>query len=181
VSRAIARAGLNSPRPLRDSWAILRPDLRGNGAFVDRGRIGMAEWCADLAALLDTQGHAHAIVVGHCLGANIALNFAARFPERTQGLVLIEPMPPESLTGTMRKVRRLRPLLHVLVPIVRALNALGFHRRKLARLDLEALDRETRAAVAKGAEGDAQLAKYASPCSTCGRLRPARICRPFSQ
>lgn len=148
---------------LRASWALLRPDLRGNGRCVDRGRIGMSEWCADIAALLDAEHHSRAIVIGHCLGANIALNFAARFPERTQGLVLIEPMPPESLTGTMRKVKRLRPLLHVLVPIVRALNALGFHRRTLAPLDLEALDRETRAAVAKGEEGDAQLAKYASP------------------
>ena len=148
---------------LRESWALLAPDLRGNGDFVHRGRIGMAEWCADIAALLDAEGHSKAVLVGHCLGANLALNFAARCPKRTQGLVLIEPMPPQSLTGTMRKVKRLRPLLHVLIPIVRALNALGFHRRKLAPLDLEALDRETRAAVAKAEEGDAQLAKYASP------------------
>lgn len=148
---------------LRDSWAILRPDLRGHGEFVDRGRIGMAEWCVDLAAMLDAQGLAQAIVVGHCLGANIALHFAARCPERTQGLVLVEPMPPEALTGTMRKVKRLRPLLHVLIPIVRALNALGIHRRRLAPLDLEALDRETRAALARGPEGEAELAKYASP------------------
>lgn len=148
---------------LRESWALLVPDLRGNGEFVYRGRIGMAEWCADLAALLDAEGHSRAIIVGHCLGANIALDFAARFPRRTQGLVLIEPMPPAALIGTMREVRRLKPLLHVLIPIVRALNALGLHRRQLAPLDLEALDRETRAALARGPEGEAQLAKYASP------------------
>lgn len=148
---------------LRESWALLRPDLRGNGDFVHRGRIGMPEWCTDLAALLDAEGHAKAIVAGHCLGANIALNFAARFPQRTQGLVLIEPMPPQALTGTMRRVRRLRPLLHVLIPMVRALNAVGIHRRRLAPLDLEKLDRETRAALARGPAGEAQLAKYASP------------------
>jgi pimeloyl-ACP methyl ester carboxylesterase len=148
---------------LRESWALLAPDLRGNGEFLDRGRIGMAEWCADIAALLDAGGHSRAIVVGHCLGANIALNFAAQSPQRTLGLVLVEPMPPEALTGTMRKVRRLRPLLHVLIPIVRALNALGLHRSAPVPLDLEVLDRETRAALAKGPEGEAQLANYASP------------------
>lgn len=148
---------------LRDSWPILRPDLRGNGDFVDRGRIGIAEWCADIAALLDAEGHSTAVLVGHCLGANLALDFVARYPTRTQGLVLIEPMPPEALTGSMRKVRRLRPLLHVLIPIVRILNSMGLHRRRLAPLDLEALDRETRAALARGPEGEARLAKYASP------------------
>lgn len=148
---------------LRGAWALRAPDLRGNGEFVDRGRIGMAEWCADLAALLDAEGHSTAVLVGHCLGANLALDFAARYPTRTQGLVLIEPMPPEALTGTMRRVRRLRPLLHVLIPIVRILNSMGLHRRRLAPLDLQALDRETRAALARGPEGEARLAKYASP------------------
>lgn len=148
---------------LRDDWALLRPDLRGQGASVYRGRIGIAECCADLAALLDAESLPGAVIAGHCLGANLALHFAARFPPRTAGLVLIEPMPPEALAGTMREVRRLRPLLHVLIPFVRVLNALGIHRRRLEPLDLQALDRETRAALAKGAAGQAQLARYASP------------------
>ncbi len=148
---------------LRESWALLVPDLRGNGEFVYRGRIGMAEWCADLAALLDAEGHSKAIIVGHCLGANIALNFATRFPLRTRGIVLIEPMPPEALTGTMHRVRRLRPLLHVLIPAVRTLNAIGLYRRRLEPLDLQVLDRETCIALARGPAGEAQLARYASP------------------
>ncbi len=148
---------------LRESWTLLAPDLRGNGDFVHRGRIGMAEWCADIAALLDAEGHSQAVLVGHCLGANLALNFAARCPKRTQGLVLIEPMPPQALIGTMRRVKRLRPLLHLLIPAVRTVNALGLHRTKLQALDLQTLDRETRAALARGPEGEARLAKYASP------------------
>jgi len=148
---------------LRDEWALLCPDLRGQGASVFRGRIGMVQWCADLAALLDAESLQKAVVVGHCLGANLALAFAARHPERTAGLVLIEPMPPEALTGTLRYVRKLRALLHVLVPLVRLLNALGVHRRELPVLDLAQLDRETRAALARGTAGEAQLAQYASP------------------
>jgi hypothetical protein len=45
---------------------------------------------------------------------------------------------------------------------VLALNALGVHRRRLAPLDLEALDRETRALMAEAGSTDA-LARYASP------------------
>ena len=148
---------------LGESWRLLAPDLRGHGDAPRRGRIGMTEWCADLARLLDDTGHASAIVAGHCLGANIALNFAARFPGRTAGLVLIEPMPPEALTGTMRRVKRFRFLLRGMLPVIRMLNALGLHRLRFAPLDLEKLDRETRAALAKGPQGEAELARYASP------------------
>lgn len=148
---------------LREQWALLRPDLRGQGASLYRGRIGMGEWCADLAALLDAEGLSRAVIAGHCLGANLALRFAARFPARTAGIVLIEPMLPEALAGTARWIRRLRPALFALVALTRSFNALGLRRRRLEPLDLEALDRETRAAIAKGPEGEGRLAKYASP------------------
>ncbi|MEO8009416.1 MAG: alpha/beta hydrolase [Betaproteobacteria bacterium] len=148
---------------LRGDRALLRPDLRGQGASIFRGRIDIDDWCSDLAALLDTASFPKVVLVGHCLGANLALAFAARHPERTAGLVLIEPMPPETLTGTMRYVRKLRALLQLAVPLVRVLNALGVHRRNLASIDLEQLDRDTRAALASGPQGEAQLAKYASP------------------
>jgi pimeloyl-ACP methyl ester carboxylesterase len=148
---------------LRGHWALLRPDLRGQGASLYRGRIGMGEWCADLAALLDAESLSRAVIAGHCLGANLALRFAARFPARTAGLVLIEPMLPEALAGTMRWIRRFRPALLGLVALTRSFNALGLRRRRLEPLDLEELDRETRAAFAGGTEGEARLAKYASP------------------
>ncbi|MGH8585180.1 MAG: alpha/beta fold hydrolase [Gammaproteobacteria bacterium] len=148
---------------LRENWALLRPELRGQGASLYRGRMGMDEWCADLAALLDAESLSKAVIAGHCLGANLALRFAAHFPARTAGLVLIEPMLPEALAGTMRLIRRLRPVLFGLVALTRSFNALGLRRRRLEPLDLERLDRETRAAIARGTEGEGRLAKYASP------------------
>lgn len=148
---------------LREHWALVRPDLRGQGASLHRGRIGMGEWCADLAGLLDAEGLSRAVIAGHCLGANLVLRFAARFPAKTAGLVLIEPMLPEALAGTMRWIRRLRPALLGLVALIRSFNALGLRRRRLEPLDLEELDRETRAAFARGTEGETRLAKYASP------------------
>jgi pimeloyl-ACP methyl ester carboxylesterase len=148
---------------LRDSWDILRPDLRGMGRSVHHGRIGMAEWCADLAATLESEGYLRAVLAGHCLGANIAIEFAARCPANTTGLILIEPMPREALTGSMRRIASLRALLIALAGGIRALNALGLYRRRIEPLDLEQLDRETRAAIARGGAAEALLDKYASP------------------
>jgi pimeloyl-ACP methyl ester carboxylesterase len=147
---------------LRDSWCLIRIDRRGQGQSADRRAAGILEWCEDIAGIVEDEGFAQAIVGGHCLGANIALEFAARIPARTAGLVLVEPMLPGCLAGTMRRTSRLRPVLVVLEALVRAANALGIHRRQLRALDLEVLDRETRAVIA--GTGDARaLERYASP------------------
>ena len=143
---------------LGQDWKVLRPELRGHAGSSDRGRIGMREWCDDVAALLDREGCRRAVIGGHCLGANIALNFAARYPERTAALVLIEPMPPEALTGTMKRLSVLRPLVRGLAQLARLLNALGIRRHRLQPMDLEAWDRAVR-------EGKTRIARYASPLS----------------
>lgn len=147
---------------LAASWDILRLDLRGHGGSVCRGRVGMDVWCADLAALLAAEGVQQAVLVGHCLGANLALWFARREPERLAGLVLIEPMFRRALAGRLARVAALRPLLAALVPPLTALAALGLHRRRLAPLDLAELDRAARAAMAT-AGGAFPQARYASP------------------
>ena len=148
---------------LRDSWDLLRLDLRGHALSLHRGRIGMAQWAADLAAILEVEGYPRAVVAGHCLGANIAVEFGARYPEKASGLVLVEPMLRETLTGRMRQIVRLRPLFVPMVWLIRALNAVGIHRRRLAPLNLEELDRETRAALSAAGTADALLKRYASP------------------
>lgn len=135
-------------------WRILRPSLRGAAGSSDRAPAGMAAWSAQIAALLD----APAVIAGHCLGANIALDFAARHPERVAGLVLIEPMPPRALTGKLALLRRLRYALLAFSWLVRGLNALGIYRRRIEPMDLEAWDKAVRA-------GTADLSRYASPFS----------------
>lgn len=147
---------------LRDSWDLLRLDLRGHGLSLHRGNIGMAEWCGDLAAVLTAEGYSRAVVAGHCLGAGIATEFAVRQPGRAAGLILIEPVFRQALIGGMRQLARFRQLCILLARLVLALNALGVHRRRLAPLDLEALDRETRALMAEAGSTKA-LARYASP------------------
>jgi len=141
---------------LGPDWKLLRPDLRGHAGSSDRGRIGMREWCDDLAALLDAERCERAVIGGHCLGANVALHFAARRRERVAGLVLIEPMPREALVGAAKRVAMFRGMIVGLAGAVRLLNALGLHRRNLEPMDLEEWDR----ALDRG-EGD--LERYASP------------------
>jgi len=148
---------------LRQSWDLLRLDLRGFGGSVSRGRVGVEEWCRDLAAILHAERLTPAVLVGHCLGANVVLHFAARYPAATRGLVLIEPMFREALTGTLRVATRLRPAAAALALLVRGLNALGLHRRRLATLDLEQLDLEARAAIAAGGPEAFPENRYASP------------------
>ncbi len=148
---------------LQSSWNILRIDLRGQGGSVFRGPAGMDEWCEDLAGIVDAEGVRSAVLAGHCLGANLALRFAAAHPGRVAGLVLIEPMPRRALTGVLRIAALIRPAILLLAWTVRGLNALGLYRRRLETVDLEALDRRARAALAAGAAGAAALRDYASP------------------
>jgi pimeloyl-ACP methyl ester carboxylesterase len=148
---------------LVDSCDLLRIDRRGQGRSVWRGATGIPEWCDDIAGILAAEGYGRAFVGGHCLGANIAIEFAARHRALTAGLVLVEPMPREALAGTMGRLSRWPGPIKLIVAIARALNALGLYRRKLADLDLEELDRRTREQIAAGRSSESALALYASP------------------
>jgi pimeloyl-ACP methyl ester carboxylesterase len=148
---------------LKENWSLIRIDRRGQGQSVWRKAMGMREWCDDIAGILAAEGFARGFVGGHCLGANIAVQFGARHPQRTAGLVLVEPMPRSSLTGSMKRTAQARGFLHVLSGAARLVNGLGLHRRTLMPLDLEVLDQETRAAMARGETNDSAFALYASP------------------
>ena len=51
-----------------------------------------------MAAVLDSLGIRQAVVVGHSLGASIALRVAYRHPEHVRGVVSLEGGPGESAT-----------------------------------------------------------------------------------
>jgi pimeloyl-ACP methyl ester carboxylesterase len=147
---------------LRASWDLLRPDLRGFGQSIARTQVGLEVWSRDLGAVLIAEQAAPAVIVGHCLGANVALVLAARCPAAAHRLVLIEPMFREALTGGLRLAARLRPLAAVVAVWARTLNAVGVYRRCLPPLDLEQLDREARAAMAAGGPSAFPEARYGS-------------------
>jgi esterase len=149
---------------LRDSWDLLRLDLRGNGRSIFRGRITMEAWCKDLAAILDHEGYSRAVLTGHCPGADLAVQFAACFPAKTTGLILIEPLFPQSFAGVLKKVQSVKMLLPPAIFLIHLLNRLGLYRRSFPRLDLRELDRETRALMAAAGTPESLVKRYSSLC-----------------
>ncbi len=70
-------------------WRVLVPDLPGHGRSGGPLREtipAMADW---VAASLSAADVGQAILVGHSMGALIALDMAARFPDRVAGLVMM--------------------------------------------------------------------------------------------
>ena len=70
---------------------LIAPDLRGRGRSRDlEGPAGLAAHAADLAAVLDHFGVDRVLVVGHSMGAFVAVTFAHLHPEHVRRLVLID-------------------------------------------------------------------------------------------
>ena len=72
-------------------WRVVGYDLRGRGDS-DKPPTGysLAEHGRDLLGLLDRLGIERALLMGHSLGAHIAVRFAAHHPERVRSLVLLD-------------------------------------------------------------------------------------------
>lgn len=115
---------------------------------MTRGKQAVPIWCADLADVLNAESASGAVVVGHSLGAQIAVHFAQRHPARVRGLVLIDPVFQGALRGRQRFMRRYRWLLQGVAVFIRVLNAIGLRRRHIRDRDLRKLDEETRRAIA---------------------------------
>lgn len=74
------------------SYRVIAYDARGHGRSEipdrpeDYSQDIMVE---DMRGLMDALGITRAIVGGHSMGANVALNFAFQYPERCLGLILV--------------------------------------------------------------------------------------------
>lgn len=83
-------------------YHVIAPDLRGHGnsGWSQDGRYDFAAYLSDLDALaaqLALGPQRQAILIGHSLGAHIALRFAAAYPETIRRIVAIETVgaPPD--------------------------------------------------------------------------------------
>lgn len=148
---------------LKHHWDILRPDLRGHGESFARGRLSLEAWARDLQTLLDAECCEKAVVIGHSLGAQVAMHFAAQHPERVQGLVLIDPVFHQALRGTLRAASVLRPALKGIISIILFLNRLGLSRRRIPGRDLRKMDETTRAKLLKVGKQEEMIELYSSP------------------
>ncbi len=135
---------------LTESWRVIRPDLRGNGASTHRTKQGIDVWCGDLVELLDAERLERAVVVGHSLGAQIATHLAYRQPDRVAGLVLIDPVFREALRGRQGFLSRHEWIVRSAAGAISGLNRLGLRRRHIPNRSLRELDEATREQMAAG-------------------------------
>ena len=77
---------------LPDTWSLVAPDWRGFGASEwAPGGYWFPDYLADLEALLDALvPSAPARIVGHSMGANVAMLYSGIRPQRVQWLVNLE-------------------------------------------------------------------------------------------
>lgn len=70
---------------------LVAPDLRGRGHSAGlRPSTGIRDHAADLAGLLDQRGLGPVVVVGHSMGAFVAVALAAARPDLVRALVLVD-------------------------------------------------------------------------------------------
>lgn len=77
---------------LKNDRRVLHWHYRGHGQSgvpTDNTRIGVSYTCGDLLALMDKTGMKRAVLFGHSMGTQVALEFHRLYPERVQALVLL--------------------------------------------------------------------------------------------
>jgi N-formylmaleamate deformylase len=76
---------------LAADFDVILPDARAHGRSARVAPDETLDQAADLAGLLGALGVRQAVVGGHSMGAQIAADLAARFPELVTALVLEDP------------------------------------------------------------------------------------------
>lgn len=91
-------------RRLSTDWTLVAPDLRGRGAAAELpGPYGMRRHADDVCALVGSRSAgSRAVLVGHSMGAYVALLAAVAEPQLFSRLVLVDgglpfPPPPEGV------------------------------------------------------------------------------------
>ena len=134
---------------LKSRCRIIRVDLRGHAGSQSNIGVGMKNWCSDLIAILDEEGIDQAYIVGHSLGAQVALNLADRFPDRVTGLVLIDPIVPSALKGRLAIGLYIRWLLSGFAWLASIWRRVFIPTHRFPLRDLYELDQQTRILIAE--------------------------------
>ena len=97
-------------RRLNPPWQCIAPDLRGHGDS-DKPSSGYdpADYAVDIASLIASLSAGPLPVIGHSLGALVAIALAAHYPDRISAAVLLDPPLDPTIQNTeVADVYRLR-------------------------------------------------------------------------
>jgi pimeloyl-ACP methyl ester carboxylesterase len=80
-------------RRLGETTSVILVDRRGSGAsrMADPRPVPVGRHVADVMAILDDLGLARVVLVGHSFGSVVALEVAARYPDRIAAVLAWEP------------------------------------------------------------------------------------------
>ncbi len=91
-------------------WNVLAVDLPGHGRSAGAPPASVEDAADWLIALLDAAGLPAATLIGHSLGSLIAMEAAARAPDRVRQLVLLGTAAPMKVSPALLEASRNEPL-----------------------------------------------------------------------
>ena len=117
-----------------DEFEVLIYDQRGHGkSFQPSQGYAPEDFANDLVSLLDELNWQKVYLVGHSMGGRNALNFAYRFPERVEKLV-IEDIGPDGNRESSFRIEKL--ITSVPVPFTDKAEARHYFQEKFSDKDL---------------------------------------------
>lgn len=88
---------------LKSEYRVIVPDLRNHGQSPHCADCSYPAMVDDLLGLMDAQGVAKAVLVGHSMGGKVAMQCALTRPDRVSGLAVVD-MSPVSYTHDFESV-----------------------------------------------------------------------------
>jgi pimeloyl-ACP methyl ester carboxylesterase len=97
-------------RRLQPSYRVLSMDLPGTGRSAAEGPPSIDNWVDRLGRLIDEQGAAPVVLLGHSMGTIVALHAYAAWPDRIKALVFVGGLPRVRPPNRERLTARLAAL-----------------------------------------------------------------------
>jgi pimeloyl-ACP methyl ester carboxylesterase len=98
-----------------DGFSVLLPELRGHGASDHSEAYSINDYILDLYEVVTQRSEGSLILFGHSLGGHIVSKFAALFPERIQGVILVEGLGPPKRSNEKDGSQQMRSLRFMLL------------------------------------------------------------------
>lgn len=138
---------------LKAQCQLIAMDLCGHGRAITWKHYSRVDWLEDISQVMEHYTKP-VFLLGHSMGAQIALEYARQNPDQVGGMILIDPVFPRALNGHLRRVARFRPLLKLVTMLLRLPYRLGWPLHEFPYRDLHQLDLKTRAFLAANPDKD---------------------------